>query len=212
MTFDLQPALSGDLVGVRPLLATDFEALYQVASDPLIWAQHPATDRYERGVFQEFFAQSLSSGGALAVTSPAGHVIGSSRFHGYDPQRSEVEIGWTFLSRAYWGGQTNGQLKALMRDHAFGFVERIVFLVAPDNWRSQRALVKVGAVRAGTRLNGAGRDNFVFEMRRSTFSTQASGFLEHNHGAAAVPPPDLSNPRTRRVFPSAWPSATDVAR
>ncbi|WP_239175707.1 GNAT family N-acetyltransferase [Actinoplanes cyaneus] len=186
--FDLQPVLSGDLVGVRPLLATDFEALYRVASDPLIWVQHPASDRHERRVFHEFFAQALASGGALAVTSPAGEVIGSSRFHGYDPQRSEVEIGWTFLSRAYWGGPTNGNLKALLRDHAFRFVERIVFLVAPDNRRSQRALEKVGAVRAGTRLDGSGRDSFVFEMRRSPFSTQASGLVDQNDGALAVPP------------------------
>lgn len=139
-------------------------------------------------MFKAFFAESLSSGGALAVTSTAGEVIGSSRFHGYDPQCSEVEIGWTFLSRAYWGGRTNGQLKILMRDHAFRFVERIVFLVVPDNWRSQRALEKLGAVRTKSRLDAAGRDNLVFEMRRSTFKTNASGLLDQGPGAARVEP------------------------
>jgi RimJ/RimL family protein N-acetyltransferase len=166
MPFDLQPVLVGDLLGVRPLRSTDFDALYQVARDPLIWEQHPVRDRYRRDVFTRFFADSLTSGGALAVTSTAGDIIGSSRFHGYDERRSEVEIGWTFLARSYWGGRANGQLKALMLAHAFRFVERVVFLVGPDNRRSQRALEKIGAIRAGTRPDAAGQDSVLFELRR----------------------------------------------
>jgi RimJ/RimL family protein N-acetyltransferase len=53
--------------------------------------------------------------GALdgTATSPP-LVIGSSRFHGYSEERSEVEIGWTFLARSHWGGRYNGELKRLM--------------------------------------------------------------------------------------------------
>lgn len=166
MSFDPKPVLRGDLLDVRPLRPTDFDALYQVARDPLVWAQHPVRDRYRRDVFTAFFAESLASGGALAVTSPAGDLIGSSRFHGYDEQRDEVEIGWTFLARSHWGGPVNGQLKALMLAHAFRFVGRVVFLVDPDNRRSQRALEKIGAVRAGTRPDAAGRHSVLFEIRR----------------------------------------------
>lgn len=164
--FDPQPVLVGELLGVRPLRPADFDALYQVARDPLIWAQHPARDRYRREVFTRFFAQSLASGGALLVTSAAGEVIGSSRFHGYDERGSEVEIGWTFLARSFWGGAANGELKALMLRHAFRFVERVVFLVAPDNLRSQLALEKIGAVRAGTRPDASGSQSLLFEIRR----------------------------------------------
>ncbi|MCM0673622.1 GNAT family N-acetyltransferase [Micromonospora phytophila] len=170
MPFDLQPVLRGDLVGVRPLRSADFDELYQVDRDPLIWDQHPARDRYRYEVFTRFFAGSLASS-ALAVTSAAGDIIGSSRFHGYDQRRSEVEIGWTFLARSYWGGQANGQLKALMLGHAFRFVERVVFLVGPDNRRSQRALEEVGAVRVGSRPDAAGHDSILFEMRRPAGST-----------------------------------------
>ncbi|MEU2610909.1 GNAT family N-acetyltransferase [Micromonospora sp. NPDC007271] len=173
MPFDLQPVLCQGLVGVRPLRSADFDELYQVARDPLIWAQHPVKDRYRYDVFTRFFAESLASDGALAVTSATGDIIGSSRFHGYDQRRSEVEIGWTFLARSYWGGPANGQLKALMLGHAFRFVERVVFLVGPDNRRSQRALEKVGAVRVGTRPDGAGHDSILFEMRRPAGSTKS---------------------------------------
>jgi RimJ/RimL family protein N-acetyltransferase len=108
------------------------------------------------------------------VTSAAGDIIGSSRFHGYDQRRSEVEIGWTFLARSYWGGRANGQLKALMLGHAFRFVERVVFLAGPENRRSQRALEKVGAVRVGSRPDAAGRDSVLFEMRRPEGFTKSA--------------------------------------
>ncbi|MEV1145444.1 GNAT family N-acetyltransferase [Micromonospora sp. NPDC049799] len=173
MPFDLQPVLRGDLVGVRPLRPADFDELHEVARDPLIWDQHPVRDRHRLEVFTRFFAASLASGGALVVTSTAGDVIGSSRFHGYDQRRGEVEIGWTFLARSHWGGQTNGQLKALMLGHAFRFVERVVFLVGPDNRRSQRALEKIGAVRVGIRPDAAGHDSLLFEVRRPAGSTKS---------------------------------------
>jgi N-acetyltransferase len=109
MSFDLQPILQGDLLALRPLRPDDFDDLYLVASDPLIWEQHPANDRHKKEVFEMFFHDALESGGALiAIDSKDGHVIGSSRFHGYEKEKSEIEIGWTFLAWSHWGGIYNG--------------------------------------------------------------------------------------------------------
>src|SRR5882762_8855409 len=66
-TFELQPHLIGELLEVRPLRPEDWESLFAVASDPLIWTQHPASDRYQEKVFREFFREALKSGGALVV-------------------------------------------------------------------------------------------------------------------------------------------------
>jgi RimJ/RimL family protein N-acetyltransferase len=77
-------------------------------------------------------------------------IIGSTRFHGYDPEKSEIEIGWTFLARKYWGGRYNAEMKQLMLAHAFRFVENVVFFVGEDNIRSQKATEKIGAVTSGT--------------------------------------------------------------
>jgi RimJ/RimL family protein N-acetyltransferase len=161
-----QPELRGDLVALRPLRADDFEALYLVASDPLIWEQHPDRERYRADRFRGFFDEAIASGGALIVLEGAtGRVIGSSRYHGYDAARSEVEIGWTFLARDYWGGRYNGEMKRLMLDHAFRFVERVVLLVGPENIRSQRAVERIGGVRRGTRPDAAGGvDRLLFEI------------------------------------------------
>lgn len=151
MPFELQPVLKGNLVELHPLRPEHFPALYAVASDPLIWEQHPNNDRWQEQVFRAFFEQALESGGAFVVIDARdGRVIGSSRYYGYDEERSEVEIGWTFLARSHWGGRHNGEMKALMLEHAFRFVRTVVFLVGPNNLRSQRALEKIGAIRTTT--------------------------------------------------------------
>jgi RimJ/RimL family protein N-acetyltransferase len=169
VTFELQPVLIGPLIELRPLRADDFDALFAVARDPAIWEQHPDRHRYRADRFQIFFSEAMASGGALIATDRAtGAVIGSSRFYGYDEQASEVEIGWSFLARAYWGGRYNAEMKQLMLDHAFRFVERVVFLVGPDNLRSQHALAKIGALRIGTRPDHEGRARALFEITRAS--------------------------------------------
>jgi N-acetyltransferase len=173
MSFDFQPTLKGELLELRPLRAEDFHDLYAAASDPLIWEQHPVRDRYKEEVFKGFFSEALESGAALiAIDSKDGQVIGSSRFHGHDEETSEIEIGWTFLARSHWGGIYNIEMKRLMLRHAFKFVKSVIFLIGPQNVRSQRAIEKIGGVRVGSRPDGGGRENFVYQITASTFAQE----------------------------------------
>jgi N-acetyltransferase len=166
MPFELQPTLVGSLLELRPLRPEDWEALYAVASDPLIWEQHPDNERYKEAVFRDFFRGALESGGALvAIDRRDGRIVGSSRYAEYDEARSEIEIGWTFLARSYWGGPYNGEMKRLMLDHAFWFVDSVVFVIGPKNVRSQRAIEKIGGVLAGTSF-ARGRENLVYRIVR----------------------------------------------
>jgi RimJ/RimL family protein N-acetyltransferase len=170
MSVDWQPTLRGELVELRPLRPADFDALFAVASDPLIWAQHPASDRYKPEVFREFFQHAMASGGAFAVFDVAtGRMIGSSRYLGYRRDRGEVEIGFTFLARSHWGGRYNGEMKRLMLEHAFRFVDTVVFLIGPTNIRSQKAVERIGAVHAGRRTNDVGRMSEVYEMTKTRY-------------------------------------------
>jgi N-acetyltransferase len=165
MPFDFQPTLKGALVELRPLRADDADDLFAVASDPLIWEQHPDRDRYKPDIFSAFFAGALASGGAFVVLDcEDGRIIGSSRFLAYNEKTSEVEIGFTFLARSHWGGKYNAEMKHLMLQHAFRFVKRVVFLIAPQNIRSQKAIEKLGGVRIGSRPNAVGRDSYVYEI------------------------------------------------
>ena len=173
MPFELQPILKSEILELRPLRTNDFDELYAVASDPLVWQQHPNSDRYKLEVFRRFFDEALESGGALIVLDRKDdRVIGSSRFHCYDLVRSEIEIGWTFLARSHWGGVYNGELKRLMLAHAFKFVDNVIFFVGSTNVRSQRAMEKIGGVRAGTKLDPNGRESFIYRITRSAFTRQ----------------------------------------
>jgi N-acetyltransferase len=165
MPFDLQPTLKGELLELRPLRPEDFDALFAVASDPLIWQQHPAWDRYKPEVFRTLFQESLTSHGALVVLDRKdGKVIGSSRYHGYKADENEIEIGWSFLARSHWGGAYNREMKQLMLRHALQFVNRVIFVIGLQNFRSQNAIEKLGAVRIGSRPDAAGRDSYVYEI------------------------------------------------
>ena len=171
MTFEMRPILRSEILEVRPLRAGDFEELFSVASDPLIWEQHPNSDRYKHDVFRKFFDEALASGGAFVVIDrKTGRVIGSSRFNCHDLVRSEVEIGWTFLARSHWGGIYNRELKRLMMSHAFKFVDSVIFFIGSTNVRSQRALEKLGGVRIGTKTDPNNRESFIYRITRSAKS------------------------------------------
>jgi RimJ/RimL family protein N-acetyltransferase len=171
MNFDLQPTLTGKLVELRPLKREDFDALFAAAGDPLIWEQHPESDRYTPPVFQRYFDGAIASGGAFAVIDrKSGRIIGSTRYHDYIPEESQIEIGFTFLTREFWGGEYNGEMKRLMLDHAFRFVERVVFVVGEKNVRSQKAVEKIGGKflkmvdRPGS--DGTVKKNVIFAIER----------------------------------------------
>src|SRR6185369_2533450 len=126
---------------------------------------HPCNDRYQEDVFKTFFREALASGGALlALDRRDGCVIGSSRFHGYDEAKSEVEIGWPFLARSHWGGAYNREMKRLMLRHAFQFLNSVILVVGIHNFRSQRAVEKIGGVRVGTKLDSRGNECLVYRL------------------------------------------------
>ena len=165
----LQPTLVGERVIVRPVVPSDWGGMFTAAADPKIWEVHPDSDRYQEAVFRKYFDGALSSGSAFTfVDKESGDIIGSSRFYGYDSEASEIEIGWTFLARAYWGGSYNAEIKCLMLEHAHTFVDTVVFWVGETNSRSRRAMEKTGGVlRDGVRYREvAGDDPYViYEIR-----------------------------------------------
>ena len=168
---DLQPVLRGALVGLRPVRPDDWEGMFAAAADPLIWEGHPVSNRYQEPVFREFFDSALSSRSALTIRDrTTDKIIGSSRYHGYDAAINEIEIGWTFLARPYWGGTYNLEVKRLMLDHIFHFVDCVIFMVGEDNVRSRRAMEKIGGrLRLETRdraYGGVTHRHVVYEIRR----------------------------------------------
>ena len=172
-----QPVLTGERLLLRPLRADDWDALYAVASDPLIWELHPAHDRWQEPVFRAYFTNALALGGAVAVIDRAsGAIIGSSRWQGYNPaDGGSVEIGWTFLARSHWGGAINRELKRLMLAHALQSVARVDFRVGAANLRSRRAMEKIGGHLSDraeqVEMAGSKVDHVIYEITRKSFAS-----------------------------------------
>ncbi len=175
MGIDRQPSLTGKLTRLRLLRDDDLAALQAIASDPRIWEQHPSKDRILPTVFRRWFDDARASGGALTlIDRTAGTIIGSSRFDHFNDDRSEIEIGWTFIARSYWGGTYNGEIKQLMLRHAFGSVRSVIFRIHSENLRSQRAVEKLGAVHVGMEPDAEGRgDNCVYRLERTAYLDRA---------------------------------------
>jgi N-acetyltransferase len=148
MTFDFQPHLNGELIAMRPMIEADFEPLYTVASDPLIWAVHPIHERWQRPVFRANIDEAYAEkGGLVAIDKVTDTIIGFSRYSQIAVGPGEIEIGWSFLARDYWGGRYNRDMKRIMIAHALKSFERVLFRVGETNIRSRRAMEKIGGVR-----------------------------------------------------------------
>jgi RimJ/RimL family protein N-acetyltransferase len=147
IVFNLQPTLENDIVKLVPLKKQDFEALYSVASDPLIWEQHPNKERHKREVFQNFFNGALEHGALLIYDNQLNKLIGSTRFYDLDQENKSIVIGYTFFAREYWGGTYNQSVKKLMIDYAFQHLEQVLFHIGAQNIRSQKAIAKLGAIK-----------------------------------------------------------------
>ena len=170
---DFQPTLVGPTITVRPIAAGDWTELFAAGSDPEIWKVHPVPDRYTEAGFRKFFDSAVGSKMAFVFVDRAtNRLIGSSRYYGYEPEKSEIEIGWTFLARSHWGGRANREVKRLMLDHAFTFVDTVVFWVGEENWRSQGAMTKIGGVKRDglfTRELSGDRLYFIFEIGKRQY-------------------------------------------
>jgi len=174
MKFSIQSRLKTENVELVPLQTDDFEQLFAVASDPLVWEQHPNKDRYKREVFENFFQGAMESGGAFKIVKQnTGEVAGSTRFYDYNAEDNSIFIGYTFYGTKFWGSKLNPQVKKLMLDYIFQYVDKVNFHVGKDNIRSQKAMEKLRA-RKVDEVNVAyfgepEKLNVVFEIRKEDY-------------------------------------------
>ncbi len=167
--------LQVDKIQLIPLIETDFEELYSVASDPLIWEQHPTSDRYKKDVFQLYFEGAIKSESAFKIyDAEKNTIMGSTRYYEFDSENSTVSIGFTFMSRDYWGGEINFKIKKLLIDYAFKTVDSVLFHIGENNIRSQKSILKIGAKRIEDKeieLYGKKVLSFQYEIKKSDWES-----------------------------------------
>lgn len=136
--FNYQPTLTGELLELRPYQESDWAELYAAASDPLIWEVHPTRNRHEEAVFRASIDDAVGdNNGLVARLRGDGRVVGYSRYSSRFAEPDEVEIGWTFLIREFWGGKYNREMKRLMLAHALREFDSVIFRVGIENHRSR---------------------------------------------------------------------------
>lgn len=148
MNFSIQKPLENTQFKLIPLQEEDFESVYEVASNPKIWEQHPNKDRYQKEVFKNFFQGAMESKGAFKIIDKeTNEVLGSTRFYGYNEEDNNISIGYTFYGTNSWGKGINQQIKTLMLNYIFQFVDKVHFHVGKVNIRSQKAMEKLGGIK-----------------------------------------------------------------
>ncbi|UTX48802.1 GNAT family N-acetyltransferase [Chryseobacterium sp. MA9] len=174
MNFSVQPVLENEEFQLIPLQQGDFESLYEVASDPKVWEQHPNKDRYKKEVFENFFTGAMESKGAFKIIEKAtGDVLGSSRYYDFDEEDNHIFIGYTFYGTKSWGKGINPQVKKLMLDYIFQFVDKVHFHIGKENFRSQTALERLGGQKIAEEevayFAEPTRTNFVYEITKEAW-------------------------------------------
>lgn len=174
MKFSVQTILENEKYQLIPLHQGDFESLYEVASDPEVWKQHPNKDRYKREVFENFFKGALESKGAFKITDKSnGEVLGSTRFYDYDEANNSIFIGYTFYGTNFWGKKINPQVKKMMLDYIFQFVDTVYFHVGKDNIRSRTAMERLGAENLGEQeiayFGEIPRTNVLYQIKKENW-------------------------------------------
>jgi RimJ/RimL family protein N-acetyltransferase len=175
MSFELPQILENESLILYPLKTEDFEDLYQVASDPAVWAQHPNKDRWKKEVFQNFFKGALESGGAFKIIEKStNRIIGSTRFYDYSPDTKSILIGYTYYSVDCWGQGFNPAVKAMMLDYIFQYVDKVYLHVGATNFRSQVAVGRLGAEKVDeqevTYFGEAPKLNFIYLIRKEKWN------------------------------------------
>ena len=176
MNFSIQPVLENQKYQLIPLQQGDFDLLYEVASDPEVWEQHPNKDRYKREVFQNFFKGAIESKGAFKIIDKiSGEVLGSTRFYDFDESKKSIFIGYTFYGKNSWGKEINQQVKKMMLGYIFQFVETVYFHIGKENFRSQIAMERVGGRKIAEEeiayFGEPTRTNFVYEIKKEDHSS-----------------------------------------
>jgi RimJ/RimL family protein N-acetyltransferase len=119
--------LETNLFSLIPLDQSHYGELYAVASNPIIWEQHPEKNRWQEANFEKFFQKAVHNncGCFTILEKNSNKFIGSTRF--YSITEDSIKIGYTFLSPEYWGTGANREIKKVMLEYAFDFVDKVFF-------------------------------------------------------------------------------------
>jgi RimJ/RimL family protein N-acetyltransferase len=155
--FNYPPTLEGSVVRMEPLAEQHREGLRDALGDPAVWRWTRIDASTSSAAFDAWFDEALELTAArrefafatvdIASTRP----VGSSRYLSFRPDDRGLEIGWTLVGPAAWGGGANSEAKLLMLEHAFLQLgcARVEFKTDARNERARSALAALPSTFEG---------------------------------------------------------------
>ena len=148
--------LEGRWVRLEPLTRRHLPLLEPVASDRELWrlTREDASTPAELAAYVDRALAAQAEGTALPfaiIDRATGSAAGSTRFAMYEPVDRRLEIGWTWLGRAWQRTALNTEAKLLLLTHAFETLamRRVELRTDVLNQQSRRAILRIGATEEG---------------------------------------------------------------
>ena len=152
--------LEGEHVRLEPLAFAHAQALFEHGNDDAVWNPAARSNRMatleqtQAYIGEALFGVNESPGCVpfAIVARDAGSAIGSTRFADISEAHCRVEIGWTWIARAYWRTAVNTECKLLLLTYAFeaAGMRRVQLKADSENARSRAAILRLGATYEGT--------------------------------------------------------------
>ena len=183
------PVLENDIVRLSLLSLENYDLLLPIAAeDKLI--QYSPSDIGSPEALKNYVKKAIglmNQNNALpfiVYDKRTSQYAGSTRYMNIDHKNKVLEIGSTWIGRAFQGSGLNTQMKQLMINHAFGPMkfEKVEFRIDERNMRSRKAVEKLGAV-----LEGILRSN-VFLLDGFKRNTCIYGILKEEWEATGTNP------------------------
>ncbi len=190
--------LSGNHVYLEQLQEKHVPAIKPLIKDPRLWEftrtfliNDTFDEQFERYMAMAFDPKGMGNQYSFVIFRKDTHeIIGMTRYYFYEPKDKRVAIGFTWYVPEVWGQVYNKECKLLLLQYAFETLDlnRVEFHVAHENIRSQKAMIKIGAVQEGVLRNyaiqpdGSIRHTFVFSIIKEEWAEKKAALLEMCQG------------------------------
>jgi len=188
--------LEGSVVRLEPIRRDHANLFWDMAQndveDIFRWIPYPmrTPEDFQKLIDKAFAEQERGESVVFAtVERTSGKTIGSTRFMNIDRMNQRVEIGSTWIARAWQRTAVNSEAKYLMLRHAFEVWKCIRVELKTDalNQKSRNAILRIGAKEEGTlrrhlmTWTGRVRDTVYFSILDSEWEEvklKLEGYLE----------------------------------
>lgn len=166
--------LEGERVILRPMQHGDIDELIAAGSDSRIWQF--GTVAPEEAALRTYYEEALENKRQgtqfpFVIFDKQGNIIGTTRFGEISPGQRKLEIGWTWYKPELWGKGYNEECKYLLLTYCFDVLKtvRVELKTSENNYRSRRAILRLGCAFEGVRRNhiireGVMRNTAMFSM------------------------------------------------